>query len=249
MSNQAIVIQRLAQVRQQLLDACHAAARPADAVTLLAVSKQHPSHTIRLLASAGQHDFGESYVQEAFDKMAELADLSLCWHFIGQLQSNKTRAIAEHFDWVHTLDRDKIATRLHEQRPAIKAPLQVCIQVKLAEEAGKGGVWPDQVAALAGHVRHLSRLRLRGLMCIPPPSDDYHRQLQRFQQLTELQAQLNAADRDAGIPAEMALDTLSMGMSGDCVAAIAAGSTMVRIGTAIFGERYYEQRSERGAAP
>jgi len=222
-------IQGLMRVRNQLVAACRACGRAPTSVTLLAVSKQQSIPAVRAVAAAGQRDFGESYAQEALDKMAALHDLQLCWHFIGQLQSNKTRQIAEHFQWVHTLDRDKIAARLHEQRPDEAAPLQVCIQVKLAEEAGKGGVWPDEVAALAAHIQKLPRLTLRGLMCIPPPVNDPAAQLAQFQRLAELQQQLNAGG--------LKLDTLSMGMSGDFPAAIAAGATIVRIGTAVFGER------------
>lgn len=221
--------QGLAEVRNQLALATRACGRGPGSVQLLAVSKQQPATAIRVLAEVGQLDFGESYVQEALDKMAVLKDLPLRWHCIGQLQSNKTRAVAEHFEWVHTLDRDKIATRLNEQRPHYAPPLQVCIQVKLAEETGKGGVWPEQAAALAAHVQQLPRLKLRGLMCIPPPAEQYDDQLRQFRQLAQLQNQLNATG--------LALDTLSMGMSGDYAAAIAAGSTLVRIGTAIFGER------------
>jgi pyridoxal phosphate enzyme (YggS family) len=221
--------QGLLSVRQQLEAACRACGRAPNSVTLLAVSKQQSVAAMRAIAAMGQRDFGESYAQEALDKMAELADLDLRWHFIGQLQSNKTRPIAEHFHWVHTLDRDKIATRLHEQRPLHAPPLQVCIQVKLAEEMGKGGVWPDEVAALAAHIEKLPRLTLRGLMCIPPPSRHYTEQLQQFRQLADLQQQL--------IIAGHTLDTLSMGMSGDFEAAIAAGATIVRIGTAVFGAR------------
>ncbi len=222
-------IQGLTEVRHQLSKAARACGRSPESVQLLAVSKQHPAAAIRALAEAGQHDFGESYAQEALDKMELLKDLPLRWHFIGQLQSNKTRPVAEHFQWVHTLDRDKIASRLNEQRPHYAPPLQVCIQVKLAEETGKGGLWPEQVAALAAHVRQLPRLKLRGLMCIPPPAELYGDQLKQFRQLAELQRGLNASGLE--------LDTLSMGMSGDYAAAIAAGSTLVRIGTAIFGER------------
>jgi pyridoxal phosphate enzyme (YggS family) len=223
------VSQGLLQVRQELEAACHACRRAPSSVSLLAVSKQQSAAAISTIAALGQREFGESYVQEALDKMVELQDLTLRWHFIGQLQSNKTRAIAEHFDWVHTLDRDKIATRLHEQRPPQLAPLQVCIQVKLAEEAGKGGVWPDEVVALAAHIQQLSRLKLRGLMCIPPPTEDFAEQLTQFQRLAALQQELHSH----GLP----LDTLSMGMSGDFAAAIAAGATIVRIGTAVFGAR------------
>ena len=222
-------IDGLIEVRRQMAQAAQACRRSADSVHLLAVSKQQSAAAIRAMADAGQRDFGESYVQEALAKMESLRDLDLCWHFIGQLQSNKTRPVAEHFQWVHTLDRDKHASRLNEQRPHYAPPLQVCIQVKLAEEAGKGGVWPEQVPTLAQHIQRLPRLTLRGLMCIPPPSDDYATQLQQFLRMRELLTQLNAT--------EMRLDTLSMGMSGDFAAAIAAGATWIRIGTAIFGER------------
>jgi pyridoxal phosphate enzyme (YggS family) len=221
--------QGLLSVRQQLEAACRACGRAPNSVTLLAVSKQQSVAAMRAIAAMGQCDFGESYAQEALDKMSELADLDLRWHFIGQLQSNKTRPIAEHFHWVHTLDRDKIATRLHEQRPLHAPPLQVCIQVKLAQETGKGGIWPAEVPALATHIEKLPRLTLRGLMCIPPPSRDYTEQLQQFRQLVDLQQQL--------IIAGHTLDTLSMGMSGDFEAAIAAGATIVRIGTTVFGAR------------
>src|ERR1700710_1128489 len=157
----------LMSVRHQLDTACRIANRVLRSVSLLAVSKQQSVAAMRAIAAIGQREFGESYAQEALDKMTVLQDLDLCWHFIGQLQSNKTRPIAEHFQWLHTLDRDKIATRLHEQRPPHAPPLQVCIQVKLAEEKGKGGVWPTEVAALAAHVVKLPHLTLRGLMCIP----------------------------------------------------------------------------------
>lgn len=205
--------------------------RDAQSVRLLAVSKQHPAAAVRALAQAGQRDFGENYLQEALPKLAELADLNLTWHFIGQLQSNKTRAVAEHFQWVHTVDRDKIATRLNEQRPHYAPALQVCIQVKLAEEANKGGVWPEDVLPLAQHIRQLPRLTLRGLMCIPPPTDNPEEQLAQFMRLKALFDALNEQ--------RLGMDTLSMGMSNDYQAAIKAGSTMVRIGTALFGDRQY----------
>jgi PLP dependent protein len=229
MSIESAALQGLNEVRDQLSIAARACGRSPESVQLLAVSKQQSVAAMRVLADAGQRDFGESYAQEALDKMTVLKDLPLRWHFIGQLQSNKTKPVAEHFQWVHTLDRDKIATRLNEQRPHYAPPLQVCIQVKLAEEPGKGGVWPEQVATLAAHVQQLPRLKLRGLMCIPPPAGQYDGQLNQFRRLAELQCELNASGLD--------LDTLSMGMSGDYAAAIAAGSTLVRIGTAIFGER------------
>lgn len=229
MTIESDAIQGLNQVRHQINAAVRAVGRAPDSVRLLAVSKQQPVAAIRALAAAGQRDFGESYAQEALPKIEALRGLDLSWHFIGQLQSNKTRVIAGHFHWVHTLDRDTLATRLHQQRPADAPPLQVCIQVKLAEETGKGGIWPEQVPELAQHVRHLSGLTLRGLMCIPPPMNDPVRQQAQFERLRDLLGQLNATG--------LALDTLSMGMSGDYAAAIAAGATVVRIGTAIFGTR------------
>ena len=230
---------RLCQVRQQLAHAAQHAGREPQSIRLLAVSKTHPADQLRIAAQAGQLDFGESYLQEALAKIEALADLKLTWHFIGQLQSNKTRPVAEHFQWVHTVDRDKIATRLNEQRPHYAPPLNVCIQVKLAEEAGKGGVWPEQVLPLARHIQTLPRLQLRGLMCIPPPSDDYATQLAHFMRMRDLLAQLNTQVNKQGFE----MDTLSMGMSDDFAAAIAAGATMLRIGTAIFGERDYSAES------
>ncbi|MGE0114736.1 MAG: YggS family pyridoxal phosphate-dependent enzyme [Steroidobacteraceae bacterium] len=224
-----IAIQGLAQVRNQIAAATRGCGRPAGSVSLLAVSKQQSVAAMRAVAAAGQRDFGESYLQEALAKMQALQDLDLCWHFIGQMQSNKTRPVAEHFQWVHTLDRDKIATRLNEQRPHYAPPLQVCIQVKLADEAGKGGIWPEAVPSLAQHVLQLPRLNLRGLMCIPPPATEYAMQLAQFRRLQDLLTQLNTGG--------LGLDTLSMGMSGDYAAAIAAGATLVRIGTAVFGAR------------
>jgi hypothetical protein len=229
MSEENTLIHRWQQVRQQLDAAATTAGRDAAKVRLLAVSKQHSALAIRQLANAGQRDFGESYGQEAQRKQAELTDLPLCWHFIGQLQSNKTRLIATHFDWVHTLDRLKHAERLNEQRPAHLPALQACIQVKLAEETGKGGLWPEQVLELSQQMQQLPRLQLRGLMCIPPPIKDPSAQKAQFQRMQNLLQQLNAHG--------LSLDTLSMGMSDDYVAAIAAGATIVRIGTAIFGQR------------
>lgn len=209
--------------------ACAEHGREPDKVALLAVSKQQSAAAIRLLAQAGQRDFGENYVQEALGKIKDLQDLTLTWHFIGQLQSNKTRAVAEAFHWVHTVDRTKTAQRLNEQRPHYAPPLQVCIQVKLAEEAPKGGVEPEQVPALAAQIASLPRLRLRGLMCIPPAVEDFDRQYGYFSELARLSASLQQRG--------LSVDTLSMGMSGDFAAAIAAGSTIVRLGTAIFGAR------------
>jgi PLP dependent protein len=203
--------------------------RAVDSVRLIAVSKTQPADTIRAVAALGQTDFAENYLQEAVPKLAALADLPLTWHFIGQLQANKTRAIAEHFHWVHTLDRERIAVRLNEQRSVHAPPLDVCIQVSLEDEPGKGGVSRTDLAVLARKVMELPRLRLRGLMCIPPPREGFEAQRQLFAELADCAGQL----REQGMP----LDTLSMGMSGDLEAAVAAGATCVRIGTAIFGER------------
>ena len=203
--------------------------RDPDSVRLIAVSKTWPAQAIRALAELGQQDFGENYVQEALPKLADLGDLPLTWHFIGQLQTNKTRAVAEHFHWVHTLDRERIAVRLSEQRSPHAPPLNVCIQVRLADEPGKGGISKTELAPLARRVMELPRLQLRGLMCIPPPREGFEAQRQLFAELADCAQAL----RDQGMP----LDTLSMGMSGDLEAAVAAGATCVRIGTAIFGER------------
>jgi PLP dependent protein len=203
--------------------------RDPDSVRLIAVSKTQPAAAIRALAELGQQDFGENYVQEALPKLAALADLPLTWHYIGQLQANKTRVVAEHFHWFHTLDRERIAARLSEQRGAHAPPLNICIQVRLADEPGKGGISKTELAPLARRVVELPRLQLRGLMCIPPPREGFEAQRQLFEELAECAREL----RGQGIP----LDTLSMGMSGDLEAAVAAGATCVRIGTAIFGER------------
>lgn len=203
--------------------------RNPDSVRLIAVSKKQPAAAIRAVAELGQQDFGENYVQEAVPKLAALSDLPLTWHYIGQLQANKTRAVAEHFQWVHTLDRERIAVRLSEQRSPHAAPLNICIQVSLESEPGKGGISKTELAPLARRVVELPRLRLRGLMCIPPPREGFEAQRQLFAELADCARQL----REQGIE----LDTLSMGMSGDLEAAVAAGATCVRIGTAIFGER------------
>lgn len=203
--------------------------RDPDSVRLIAVSKTQPAEAIRALAELGQQDFGENYLQEALPKLAALAHLPLTWHFIGQLQANKTRAVAENFHWVHTLDRERIAMRLSEQRGAHAPPLNVCIQVRLADEPGKGGISKTELAPLARRVVELPRLRLRGLMCIPPPREGFEAQRQLFAELADCARELQGQ----GMP----LDTLSMGMSGDLEAAVAAGATYVRIGTAIFGER------------
>jgi PLP dependent protein len=221
----------LQAVRDRIAAACVAAGRPAAAVDLLAVSKTWPAAAVRDAAAAGQRRFGESYVQEAVPKVAALRELELEWHFIGPLQSNKTRSVAETFAWVHSVERLKIAERLSQQRPPELGPLNVCLQVNVSGEASKSGCAPGEVAALAPAVARLPNLRLRGLMAIPEPGDDVATQRRRFAALRELRARL-AADG-------LSLDTLSMGMSDDLEAAVMEGSTIVRIGTAIFGERYY----------
>lgn len=212
--------QRLRTVHGRMARACAAAGRPQGAVGLICVSKTQPAALIREAHALGERHFGENYVQEALGKLAELADLrrQLTWHFIGPLQSNKSRAVAEHFDWVHGVDSLKLAQRLSDQRPPGLPPLQVCLQVNISAEASKRGVCPGEVSALAQAVRALPRLCLRGLMSLPAPGDtDAHHRL--------------AALREPG------MDTLSMGMSEDLEAAIAAGATWVRVGTALFGAR------------
>jgi len=216
-------------VKSRIERCARAAGRDPRDIVLVAVTKTFGPDAIRAAYDAGQRDFGESYAQEATGKLPALADLAIVWHFIGPIQSNKTRPIAESFDWVHAIDRAKIAERLSAQRPAGRAPLQVCIEVNVSGEASKAGVAPDAAPALAAAVARLPNLRLRGLMAIPEPTPDGALQRRRFDQLRELKDALN---RDG-----LALDTLSMGMSDDFEAAIAAGSTMVRIGTAIFGAR------------
>lgn len=231
----AVIDRALAAVTQRIAQACAAAARPSGSVALLAVSKTFGADAVRAACAAGQRAFGENYVQEALDKMAALADLrtTLEWHLIGPLQSNKTRAVAASFDWVHSIERLKTAQRLSAQRPAELPPLQVCLQVNTSGEASKSGVAPADVAPLARAVAALPGLRLRGLMAIPEPAADHAAQRAQHRRLRELLAAVNAA----GLPAGQALDTLSMGMSADMEAAIAEGATLVRVGTAIFGRR------------
>jgi pyridoxal phosphate enzyme (YggS family) len=227
---------RLSAVHERIAAACKQAGRPPDSVQLVAVSKTFPATAIAAAAAHGQRHFGENYLQEALAKMDALSSppspLSLVWHFIGPIQSNKTRAIAERFDWVHTVEREKIATRLSEQRPAERDPLNVCIEVNVSGETTKSGVPPAEVPALARAIIVLPRLRLRGLMAIPQPSADISMQRRQFATLRGLQEELAGAG--------IALDTLSMGMSADLEAAVVEGATMVRIGTAIFGERQKE---------
>jgi pyridoxal phosphate enzyme (YggS family) len=221
----------LQTVRQRLASACVQAARAPESVDLLAVSKTQPAEAIRAAHAAGQTDFGENYVAEALAKIEVLADLrsQLCWHLIGPLQSNKTRSVAEAFDWVHSVDRLRIAERLSEQRPAHLAPLQLCLQVNISGEDSKSGVAPADVAALAAVVARLPRVRLRGLMAIPAPAEAIEAQRRPLAALRELLDALNQGG--------CALDTLSMGMSADLEAAVMEGATIVRIGTAIFGSR------------
>jgi PLP dependent protein len=220
-------------VRERIARAAHAAGRDPLTVALLAVSKTFPAEDVRAAHAAGQRAFGENYVQEALAKLDALADLrgELEWHFIGPLQSNKTRPVAERFDWVHSIDRLKIAQRLSEQRPEHLPPLNVCVQVNVSGEASKSGLAPAEAAAVARAVAALPRLHLRGLMAIPEPAGDLEQQRAPHRALRELFEQLRADG--------LALDTLSMGMSGDLEAAVLEGATLVRIGTAIFGARDY----------
>ncbi|MBS4079202.1 MULTISPECIES: YggS family pyridoxal phosphate-dependent enzyme [Pseudomonas] len=224
------IADNISHVGSRIQTATQAAHRPENSVQLLAVSKTKPAEALREAYAAGLRDFGENYLQEALSKQLELADLPLIWHFIGPIQSNKTRAIAEHFDWVHSVDRLKIAQRLSEQRPAELPPLNICIQVNVSGEASKSGCTPDDLPALAAAISALPRLKLRGLMAIPEPTDDRAEQDAAFAAVQKLQASL-----------DLPLDTLSMGMSHDLESAIAQGATWVRIGTALFGARDYSQ--------
>ncbi|MGH8495732.1 MAG: YggS family pyridoxal phosphate-dependent enzyme [Gammaproteobacteria bacterium] len=219
----------LSAVCQRIGRACRDAGRDPGDVRIIAVSKQQSVMAITSALDAGQREFGESFLQEALGKMSALPRRDAIWHFIGAVQSNKTRGVAERFQWVHALDRLKIAKRLASKRPSHAGPLDVCIQVRLGREPGKAGVLPAEVQAFATEVAGLDRLRLRGLMCIPPPERDEGRQRAHFRRLREMQESL--------ISAGHSLDTLSMGMSGDFEAAVREGATIVRIGTAIFGPR------------
>lgn len=224
------IAENTAKVGTRLRAAALAAKRVPEQIHILAVSKTQPASAIREAVHAGLHDFGENYLQEALTKQAELTDLALCWHFIGPIQSNKTRAIAEHFDWVHSVDRLKIAQRLSEQRPEHCPPLNVCLQVNVSGEDSKSGCAPEEVVALATAIAKLPRIRLRGLMTIPAPTDDPQQQRAAFARLRALFEPLADA---------LHWDTLSMGMSQDLEAAVAEGATWVRIGTALFGTRQY----------
>ncbi len=223
------VTENLAIISDLLKQAALDAGRDPGAVRLVAVSKKHPLSAILAAAEAGHRDFGENFVQEGVDKIIDAGRDDLVWHFIGHLQSNKTRDAANYFDWVHTIDRIKIARRLSAQRPADKAPLKVCIQVNVDDEASKSGVAPDDAIDLARDVASLPGLELRGFMCIPRATEDPDEQTAAFARMREL---LETANERG-----LSLDTLSMGMSGDYRAAVAEGATLVRIGTAVFGPR------------
>ncbi|HEV2286865.1 MAG TPA: YggS family pyridoxal phosphate-dependent enzyme [Steroidobacteraceae bacterium] len=221
--------ERVRAVEERIAAAAARAGRSAHSVTLLAATKAQPPEVLRAAADCGLRHFGESYLQEALPKLDALRDRALTWHFIGQIQANKTRTIAERFAWVHAVDRLKIAARLAAQRPHYAPPLDVCLQVHIGGEASKGGVEAVELPALARAVAALPRLRLRGLMCIPPEETEVARQRAWFRELGQLYASLNSQG--------LKLDTLSMGMSGDFEAAIAEGATLVRVGTALFGPR------------
>ena len=223
------IASNLQAVRARIVKAASNAGRSPEKVELLAVSKTWPADCVVAAARAGQRAFGENYVQEGVDKVLATVDLDLVWHFIGPLQSNKTRPVAEHFAWVHSIERLKIAERLSAQRPAALPPLQICVQVNVSGETSKSGCAPEEAAALCQAIADLPRLTLRGLMAIPEPTDDFAAQRAPFCRLREIFEQVRAA----GVP----LDSLSMGMSHDLEAAVAEGATIVRIGTAIFGER------------
>lgn len=225
------IADNLQAVQARIREAAKLAGRSPESVRLLAVSKTWPLSSVLAAAGAGQQAFGENYVQEGLEKVAATAGQNLEWHFIGPLQSNKSRPVAEHFDWVHTIDRLKIAERLSAQRPSHLPPLQVCVQVNVSGELSKSGCAPEEALALCQAVAALPALQLRGLMAIPEPTDEMAAQRAPFRQLRDIFETIRAA----GLP----LDTLSMGMSHDLEAAVAEGATIVRIGTAIFGERNY----------
>jgi len=231
----AALAANLLALQQEISAAAHSAGRSEDCVTLIAVSKGHPADAVRSAAGLGLCNFGESYLQEALPKLEALRDLALTWHFIGRLQANKTRVIAEQFQWVHGIERLQIAERLSAQRPHHAPPLQACLQVNIEREAAKGGVDPDDAEALALAVNALPRLRLRGLMCILPEGRGSEADRGSFARLALLQQRINARG--------LALDVLSMGMSGDFRAAILEGATLIRIGTALFGPRSVGPRS------
>jgi len=216
-------------IHRQIEQAATTCKRDAGDISLLAVSKKKPASDIRNAYACGQRDFGENYLQEAEQKIHQLADLDICWHFIGPIQSNKTKLLAQDFDWVHCVDRLKVARRLSEQRPESKKPLNICIQVNVDQEQSKAGIQLDEVIPLAKQINELSNIRLRGLMTIPAPREGFESQCEPFARLRASLENLNRLGFDC--------DTLSMGMTHDLTAAIAEGATLVRIGTAIFGER------------
>ncbi|CDZ77670.1 pyridoxal phosphate enzyme, YggS family [Legionella massiliensis] len=224
------IAEQVFKIQQVIINTAKSCQREPEAIQLMAVSKGQPANAIREAFATGLVNFGENYLQEAQAKMHSLADLALNWHFIGPIQSNKVQAIAENFSWVHSLDREKIAKLLAQHRPESLPALNLCLQVNLDNEESKSGLAPQQVAELARQVQQLPRLRLRGLMAIPKPQSDEQQQYESLLRLTRLFNQLN---KDLNL----SMDTLSMGMSDDIVAAIRAGSTMLRIGRAIFGER------------
>lgn len=223
------IAQSLEKVKQRIADAAMVANRNADEIQLLAVSKTKPLEMVQAAYQAGQQAFGENYLQDALPKISALSDLAIEWHYIGKLQSNKCKEIAQNFAWVHGVDRLKHARLLSEYRTTDQAPLQVCIQVNLSGEASKNGITPNDTLALAQSIKLLPNIQLRGLMTMPNPNSPEQEQAAVFQQLAELKNQLNHEN--------LTLDTLSMGMSGDLELAITAGSTMVRVGTDIFGTR------------
>jgi len=223
------IAENLSQVRQQMKSAVRKTGRYTSQVLLLAVSKTRPADDLRQAYAEGQRDFGENYLQESLEKITTLQDLDICWHFIGPLQSNKTKAVAENFNWMHTVDRLKIAQRLSDQRPANLPPLNICVQVNISQEQSKSGVLPSELPELIAKISELPNICVRGLMAIPKATENPKEQQQAFAAMQTLLKQLQEAHPE--------MDTLSMGMSGDMDAAIAEGSTIVRIGTAIFGAR------------
>ncbi len=231
--NETPIDTNISKVLEQVSIACAQYGRSRDAVRVLAVSKTQDAEAVRRAAACGLREFGENYLQEALPKIEACADLDLCWHFIGPLQSNKTRPVAEHFDWIHSVDREKLLRRLSEQRPEQLEPLNVCLQVNISAEASKAGVSPEELDELLALADSLPRLRLRGLMAIPAAAEGFEAQREPLDALAVLFERARESYPD--------MDTLSMGMSADLDAAVAAGSTMLRIGTAIFGPRAKRQ--------
>lgn len=225
------LISNMATVRVQIEETCKRHQRSRDEVCLIAVSKTRSVQEIRTVAAQGQIHFGENYVQESVDKIAEITDIELIWHFIGPIQKNKTKLIAENFSWVHSIDRESVAVRLNNQRPSTLPALNVCLQINIDGEDSKSGITPSEILPLAETIQELPNLTLRGLMAIPTATQEFEQQSVTFLKMAALLNQLKQHDMD--------VDTLSMGMSNDYEAAIACGSTMVRIGTAIFGPRHY----------